>query len=231
MFDLSLETKLWLASEVRIWALAAAAVLAIVSFGATWAQTRWQTESAALKEEAARIREAELQARVAEASAAAASANQGAAKANERAAGLENEAAQARAEQERLKAQLAWRTISPGQLQHLSAALSMAPGKSVTLAYTANDPEALFLAIQISRAFEQAHWKIRPESRTYGSQLIFGLRIPGPESETVRVLRDAFKTANIQFSTEDVPAADMAIVYPGESDAALVFVGAKLPPF
>jgi hypothetical protein len=49
------------------------------------------------------------------------------ARATERAAQLENEAAQARLEQERLKAQLAWRTLSPsvtGQLEGCSFAAS-----------------------------------------------------------------------------------------------------------
>src|ERR1700730_17440080 len=65
-----------------------------------------------------------------------------------RAAELEKEAANAKLETERLKATVAWRSISPEIAASLEKILSETPG-SVNLRYTDGDPEALFLAIQI----------------------------------------------------------------------------------
>lgn len=73
---MDLPTKIWLANEIRVWGLAVSAILAIVSFGATWAQTRWTTEYAALKDEAAKIAKQESDERIAEANARAAEANE-----------------------------------------------------------------------------------------------------------------------------------------------------------
>jgi hypothetical protein len=73
MFDLP--TKVWLANEVRIWGLAVAAILGIISFAATLAQSRWQAELASQNEEVARILQRQSDERIASAIAEAASAN------------------------------------------------------------------------------------------------------------------------------------------------------------
>jgi hypothetical protein len=67
------------------------------------------------------------------------------------AASAANERAEtARLEQEKLKAQLAWRLIPPSIAPELKRVLSANPG-SVNLRYTDGDPEALYLAIQFLR--------------------------------------------------------------------------------
>jgi len=127
------------------------------------------------------------------------------AKVQERAAQLEKEAAQARADTERLKQLVQWRTIDAAAFGRLIAGLS-GPKGTVKLAYQAADPEALALSIQISKAFEQSGgWTLSPESRTYPSALYFGLFIPGPENDLVNELRNAFTAANIPFSTQEIP--------------------------
>jgi hypothetical protein len=160
------------------------------------------------------------------------------AEAIERAAKLEKEtaiaqreAAEARADQERLKANVQWRTFSATAFNRLVAGLN-GPKGSVRLAYQGSDPEALYVAIQISKAFEQSTgWAITAESRTYPDRVLFGLFIPGPENDVVKSLRAAFAAAGIPFSTEDVPAPTMTIgPDPGVAKDAVIFVGSKRPP-
>ena len=66
-----------------------------------------------------------------------------------RAAALEKEATDARLATVKIKAQLSWRTLSKEVGEKLETELAKHPGK-VNLRYTDGDPEALFLAIQIS---------------------------------------------------------------------------------
>jgi hypothetical protein len=54
---MDLSAKVYWATEVRIWTLAIAVILALVSFLSTWAQTRWQAELSEQKEAAAQARE------------------------------------------------------------------------------------------------------------------------------------------------------------------------------
>jgi hypothetical protein len=71
-----LPTKVWWATEIRIWGLAAAALLAVISFAATWAQTRWQTELSAQKEGLAKRDRLMAEERIATAQAIAAHAGE-----------------------------------------------------------------------------------------------------------------------------------------------------------
>jgi hypothetical protein len=144
---------------------------------------------------------------------------------------LEKETATARLEQERLKAQLSWRTIPPNEIARLGTLLATSPSE-VILDYTTNDPEALFLAIQLSKAFEAAKWTVTPRSYTYGSQIVFGLRIPDSANTALtNTLRNAFATIGVPFGTENVPTPEMAFTYGGSETAPLVFIGSKPPPF
>ena len=153
------------------------------------------------------------------------------AKANERAATLEKEAASARAEQERLKLIVAWRTLSADVGNTMVRRLREGTAL-VKVAYVAGDPEVLGLAIQFSKVLEAANWKVVPEAMTFSSQLVFEIRVPGPENETVNLLRKALDDAHVPFITEAIPPADMAVVHGGtEQPQATLFIGSKRPPF
>lgn len=152
-----------------------------------------------------------------------------AARANERAAMLDKEAKEAKLEQEKLKAQLSWRTLTPKMIEQLTAALQPTQS-SVTLACIAHDPEALFLTIQISEAFKNAKWNLRNESRSYARRIIFGIVIPGPDNENVAIVRKAFAAAGIPFAIEDVPPAEMT--YSDSSTTPVtVIIGSRRPVF
>ncbi|MGB6325189.1 MAG: hypothetical protein WBG11_05290 [Methylocella sp.] len=185
-------------------------------------------ELAAVEQEAIQRRHDEDMARVQHDTAEAV---ERAAKLEKETAVAQKEAAEARAEQERLKQNVQWRTLTPPSFDRLVANLTRPKG-SVRLAYQAADPEALYVAIQISKAFEQSTgWAITSESRTYPDRLYFGFFIPGPDNDVVKSLRNAFTKAGIPFSTEDIPPAPMMFgPQPGVPMDAVIFVGSKRPP-
>jgi hypothetical protein len=120
--------------------------------------------------------------------------------ANAVAALAKKDAADARLEQERIKAQLAWRTLPPSASSELSRLLSSTPG-TAKVAYTSNDPEALNLAIQIGNALVNGKWNVvRFESRAFQTKLFFGIFINGDSIDATN-LRGSFRRAEIGFST------------------------------
>jgi hypothetical protein len=140
------------------------------------------------------------------------------------------DAAEARLQQERIKAQLSWRVLTPDIVARMLPSLSGNPGL-VLLAYTNNDPEALGLAIQFSRLFAQAGWAVRAEGRTYADRLIFGIVIPDATADTDR-LRAACTAGGITFTTDPVPVP--LVTYNatvGGPSPALLMIGSKPPPF
>jgi hypothetical protein len=169
--------------------------------------------------------------RIAEARAETANANAEIARANERTAQLAAEAEQARLEQERLRQVVSWRILSPDALTNLSNALQGPTRVPIVLAYAAGDSESLYLAIQISSAFDRAgNWSLSAQSRTYPDRLLWGLFLPGPENEGVQAIRAAFTAANVAFSVDDIPPPPMSFGAPPAPDAVTIFVGLKRPP-
>lgn len=158
--------------------------------------------------------------RVAEASARAAQADAHAAAANERAARLETEAAQARVEQERLKAIVAWRTITPEQHAILVQALT---GLSITVWVTSvrDDPEARMFRDALDQTLKSAGATTK---FFVGYEIAVGLTISptpvGPE-------RDALITA---FIRAGLPLSAKAGDRVGPPNELELTVGTKPPP-
>lgn len=161
--------------------------------------------------------------------------------AKERTAFLEKEAAQARAEQERLKSLVIWRSLSPDAMGRLVSSLSSVPVSGyVIVAHEERDPEAQYFASLIGRALKLANWQAFPQSISSGA-LYFGVFIPGPENQTVKALRQAFTNANIEFSPESFipPGGSIfsrgGIRVPGGGvpppPEATIFVASRPPPF
>jgi hypothetical protein len=214
MLDLSLPAADALFGWSNATLILGAALVLGGTVGAIWASK--------VRDHFADLRISHNEAETATAQANAATANEGAARANE-------EAAKAKLETETIKARLAWRTLTPDQIQNLKEHLDGQPS-SVTLAYTANDPESLFLAIQMSQAFEARGWTIRPQSRSYGSRIIFEISIPGPENSATMRVRSAFSAVGIPYRTAAVPPPDM-MFGPTEASEVTVMIGSKPPPF
>ncbi|SRR6266702_4783899 len=106
-----------------------------------------------------RVRDRDFEHNVAELNSEAGKARERAAQLEERAAGLEKETADAKLQQERIKAALAWRTLTPETIAKLTENLSKNPS-AVNIKYTDGDPEALFLAIQIANILGKAKWQV-----------------------------------------------------------------------
>jgi hypothetical protein len=183
-------------------------------------QRRHDEDMARVEHDTARANEraAQLEKEAAEAKAAIARANADAAAANA-------EAAKARTEQERLKAQLAWRTLTPELVEALEKSLAQRPGK-VNVQHVANDTEALYLAIQFAKIFEKAKWQVTMLSVTVGGAIFFGLFVPDSPSADTATVREALRAANIGFATDALPGNTMGYgsIIP---DAPVLFVGSK----
>lgn len=148
-----------------------------------------------------------------------------------RIATLNQDAAVARLETEKLKAGVAWRTISADKALALERALAAKPG-SVNLRYTDGDPEALFLAIQLSQIFRKANWQIAPGSLKQGNAIIFGLVLPDAAGADAISLREAFTVAQITFSPGPMPNTGTSTSFNVTTipNAPMLMVGSRPPP-
>jgi len=145
-------------------------------------------------------------------------------------ASLENDAAQARLEQERLKEQLAWRVIPSANAVILERILAAHPG-SVNLKFTTGDSEAIYLAVQFSRIFEQAHWRVASGALSFTGAVVFGIRLlPGSAGPDGQTLREALSAAGMPFSTEALPPVTMEFAMGNFPNAPTLMIGSKSPP-
>ncbi len=188
---------------------------------------------AAAKQAEANLAGANSRAEEARAAAAKASARSDEAKAssagaNARAAELEKDAANARLETERLKESVAWRTLPQESALILEKVLASKPG-SVNLRYMDGDPEALFLAIQISQLLAKSSWQTAPGAVKPSNAIVFGISIPDNSSPDAKTLRDAFSKAKIQFSTNELPPNGVSFSISTIQGAPTLMVGSKIP--
>lgn len=223
---LGLDLNSWnnlMVAFLTIGALAAAVV--VVS---TYAVIRLQNAEAKAASDAFDLYKLGVAAQVADAKKEGIEAGKTAGNALVRAAELEKEAASARLETEKLKQVVAWRVISPTEALALENALATHPG-SVNLRYMDGDPEALFLAFQISDILTKAHWKIAPGSSKPANAIVFGIALPDTDSADALTLRKAFSTAKVPFSTGPLPLGGMAFSVSTIAGAPTLMVGSRKP--
>lgn len=155
------------------------------------------------------------------------------ARATERAAQLEREAAAANERAAEIMKATAWRQFTPDQISELTAALTNQTGKYV-LAWIANDPESLLLALQFNKVLESfpGKWDMVNSAKVYSTAVVWGIRIPDvPDAmDTVNIFRRAFTQAGIPFTTEPLPAESMAFGIGGNPpDRAVILFGSRRP--
>ncbi len=146
----------------------------------------------------------------------------------ERAAVLEKEAANARLETEKIKKSVAWRVIPPDSVSVFEKVLSAKPG-AVNLRYTDGDPEALFLAIQISQILTKAHWKIASGAVKFSNAIVFGIGLPDASGADAQTLLDAFLAAKVQVSPDALPDIIMSFSSSTIEGAPRLVIGSKTP--
>jgi hypothetical protein len=150
------------------------------------------------------------------------------AKANENTAKLENNAAAAKLETEKLKLVVAWRIIQPEAAAKLEKLLSGKPG-SVNLRYTDGDPEALYLAIQISQILGNAKWQVAPGAEKFANAIQFGIALPDSAGADAQTLRFAFEAAKIPFSTGSLPHEGISFSVSTIAGAPTLMIGSRMP--
>ncbi|HEY7749288.1 MAG TPA: hypothetical protein VH933_11490 [Aestuariivirgaceae bacterium] len=177
--------------------------------------------------EAARERIGELDARAAE-------ARRELGYSQERIAELGKETAEAKLEQERLKAQLAWRTLTFEMANKIHAKLATKPG-FVRVQFVKGDPESHHLAIEFANLFIKAKWTAGVTSLDIPGATLAGMYVPGPDTPEVILIREALTAAGIGFSVGEIPAPAMAteagpkgVTIP--ADAPRLVVGSKPQP-
>jgi len=151
---------------------------------------------------------------------------------NEQAAQLSKEAEEARLKQLQLQSIVEWRTLSKEQLDALTAELSANPS-SVEIIVVGNDPEALFFAIQLSKAFKG--WQVATGNSDMMGVLEIGLSISGIDEVAVRNVRSAFTAAKLGFADQRPrpPGATMGFGSrsgPKEPSKVTLSVGSKFRP-
>lgn len=150
------------------------------------------------------------------------------AQANERAADSEKEAANARLDTEKLKAVVAWRTLSEAQATEFGKVLAAKPG-SVNLRWTDGDPEALFFAIQISQILQRAHWQVAPGAFKPANRILFGIVLPPEAGSDTQILREAFTAAKIGVSLVPFPQDGASFNVSTIPGAPFLMIGSRLP--
>jgi hypothetical protein len=141
---------------------------------------------------------------------------------------LDAESAKSRLETEKLKAVVAWRTISAAQNTELEKVLSEGHG-SVNLRWTDGDPEALFLAIQISQVLQKAKWQVAAGSFKPANRILFGLILPPDAGKDADTLRQAFSAAHLSFSSVPVPQDGASFNVSTIAGAPILMIGSRLP--
>ena len=221
-------------NTAMIWALVFVAIAAITVVVTTRVVINRAKQLSDVQDELIRAKDGQLtldlkekDGQIAEAKAGVAVATENAAKANERAASLERDAAQAKLETERLKSQLAWRSL-PQNLENLfSNALSNHAGK-VNIQHVANDTEAQYFAIQLANIFGRAGWEVGLSSVSMSGVAIFGIWVPDTKSPSTQTVRNALGAIGIGFSTQALPVGGAGFSSGSTiADAPILFIGSK----
>jgi len=216
---MDLPTKVYLATEVRIWTLAVAALLAAVSFGSTWAQTRWQAELSVQKEIASKERERESNERIA-------NAQKDAALAKEKTATLEVQAEQLRKDNATLTERLAWRTLPTPQKETVENA--QFPANSM-LVITLGEMEAATFGEQIVAALTSSGVNVLKFTISTMSPPVYG--VVYFESGWTPAAANILQQAGIKATKSAMPMLPIPASIAGKyAGIPVILVGLKPPP-
>lgn len=148
------------------------------------------------------------------------------AKANERAANLEKDAANAHLEQERLKAKVAWRSLTPAMAEQLSNVLHTAK-HTILIGSISTDAESAYFANELASVFKAAGWQTLTQSQTYDG-VVLGVFVPDPATPVTILVRKALTAAGIPFATKTLPGLGMTFGAGNTRSAeATIVIGSK----
>jgi hypothetical protein len=136
-------------------------------------------------------------------------------------------AEEAQLETEKIKKSVSWRVIPPDSALELEKVLSAKPG-AVNLRFVDGDPEALYLATQISQILTKAHWQIATGAVKFSNAIVFGISLPDASGAAATTLRDAFSAAKEPFSTAALPEG-IGFLISTIAGAPRLVIGSKRP--
>jgi hypothetical protein len=141
--------------------------------------------------------------------------------------------AQAQLETERVKAQVAWRQITPAEEAAILNDLKDKPTRALNIRYVPQDAESLFFAQRISAVFKKAGWKTTLGTFGLGNDLPIGLIFPAEYiSDDSNAVRSALVASKIPFSGA-LPTSAGSYLSVGSDEykgAPFLTVGSRLPP-
>jgi len=197
----------WLWGEIEHWAFLAVVVALAIEFAAL----KLAAPHKEALDHARELKIAQLTEDAARLSVEAENAKAEIAKANEA-------AEKARLEQERLRAQLAWRRLTQDQYNHFVGVLRTAPAKISVV--NPNEAEAQNFANDLTRAFRAAGWEVAQGTNVVAGPVQVGLMLHQLSSTVPHLVATAL--TQIGFDV---------VVYHGVPDDKLqLVVGVKPPP-
>jgi hypothetical protein len=147
---------------------------------------------------------------------------------NERIARLSDEAAKAKLETEKLKGVVTWRTLSAEQNAAIEKVLSQKPG-AVNLRWQDGDPEALFLAIQLSHLFQRSNWQVAPGAFKPANAILFEITVPPVSGENADTLRAALGAGRVGYSSVPISSGGASFNVSTINGAPYLYVGSRKP--
>ena len=91
------------------------------------------------------------------------------------------------------------------------------------------DPEALFLAIQISHILSKAKWKVAPGAVKPDNAIVFGIGLPDVTGVDAQTLRGAFLAAKVPFASDALPPIGVSFSISTIQGAPTLMIGSKRP--
>lgn len=205
IFGYPASTLLSLVNEIRIWAAAVAAIAAVITGLSGYAQIRLQSLVSKEKDQAYSEFKLASENRIS-------AAQNEAAAANERAARLTLEA-------ERIRKEIAWRTLTTDQARILIENLH-GHEFEIWVTTTKSDPEAMNYYEQILECFTRAGLK---PNTFIGYERAYGVAVSTTAAPGLDIVHNAFEKAGIPLSPKQGDAIGKG--------ALEITVGSKLPTF
>jgi hypothetical protein len=128
----------------------------------------------------------------------------------------------------------AWRQLTKEQNAAILKTLTKERG-NIILSWIENDPESLYLSMQIYKLLQTARWNVYLYGRTYGSRIYWDLVSPaGGDSNWLANLRQGLIDAKVTFTTDELPSPESGVLMrrePPGPNAITLMIGSRRPSF
>lgn len=125
-----------------------------------------------------------------------------------RVADAQRESAAAKAEQERLKAQVVWRNLNAARCALLADDVRNDPGV-VEIEYPIGDPEALNLAIHLENCLHVAGWNVTTTAAAFANVLPKNIILTGPDKIRTEEVAEGLRAARLSVGTAGPQALEI----------------------